>query len=460
MKELPKTNVLMVLLIVSLSFSVSVVSAVPAASPPTATNPQLNFVSTAYSDDHLYGVGYTSDFSIYFLDYTKNTISWKYPIGHWIGSIAISPDGRYVAVGGDEGRIYLFYQTGDLLWKKSFGNSVIRSISFSKEGYFIDASTALNQAYYINKYGDQADRPPAPAVAARPSATGSTLPKTSGQLDYLPANIDANSIFGNSYFVWIVLALLILFVFWGISSSRKKIGSARPYQPPPQNGAIYVDSIPNGAAIYFDGIYAGVSPVTISNVIPATHTIKATLNGYHPETQRINISAGQVSGFSLSLRKVTPPPPKQQPSQTPPQPPRPPVFPPKSFQGLIAQLGAKAQQDREEAQKQLIIKVNTEGKSVIQQIIKELETQPSAVKREIVNLLYYLSKESHEGQKVTEELILALTYSSPEVKWLIIQTLGRLKDKRALSALEAAVSDTDFLVKYWAIISLKSIQES
>ena len=130
------------------------------------------------------------------------------------------------------------------------------------------------------------------------------------------------------------------------------------------------------------------------------------------------------------------------------------------FRILITQLGAKAPQDREEAQKQLIIKVNTEGKPAIQQIIKELEKQPSGIKREIVNLLYYLSKESHDGQKVTEELILALTYSSSEVKWLIVQTLGRLKDKRALSAVEAAVSDTDFLVKYWAIISLKSIQES
>jgi len=104
--------------------------------------------------------------------------------------------------------------------------------------------------------------------------------------------------------------------------------------------------------------------------------------------------------------------------------------------------------------------VITEGRTAIQQIIKELEKQPSGIKREIVNLLYYTSKESQEGQKVTDELIVALTYSSPDVKWLIIQTLGRLKDKRALSTLEAAVSDTDFLVKYWAIISLKNIQES
>ena len=104
--------------------------------------------------------------------------------------------------------------------------------------------------------------------------------------------------------------------------------------------------------------------------------------------------------------------------------------------------------------------MNTEGKTAIQQIIKELETRPSTIKREIINLLYYLCKEGHDGQKVTEELITALTYSSSDVKWLIIQTLGRLKDKRAQHALEAAVSDSDFLVRYWAIISLKNVQES
>jgi hypothetical protein len=452
MKEKQKILVLRLLLVILVLFYIPIASAVPSASPPTATNPQVNFVSTVYSDDHLYGVGYTSDFSIYFLDYTKNTISWKYPIGHWVGSIAISPDGRYVAVGGDEGRIYLFYQTGDLLWKKSFGNAVIRSISFSKEGYYIDASTALNQAYYINKYGDLADRPATTPVVENPSATLSSISGSPST-----GNFDTNGIFGNNYFVWIVLILLILFVFWGISSSQKK-GSSSGYQPPSNNGNIYADSIPLGAEIYLDGVFVGVTPFTIWAVDPGSHLLRASMNGYDSNTQQISISAGQTFVYSPTLRKLSPPSPQPQPQPQPPIRPQPPVSQPKSaFQDLITQLGAKG---KEEAQKQLIIKVNTEGKSAIQQIIKELEKQPSGIKREIINLLYYLSKESHEGQKVTEELILALTYSSPEVKWLIVQTLGRLKDKRALSAVEAAVSDTDFLVKYWAIISLKSIQES
>jgi len=402
-----------------------------------------------------YSAKITNNNEIVFLENGQEL--WTQKIYHQIGSIGISPNGEYVAVGCEEGVIYLFNSDWavSLLWQKKFGDSSFQSISFQENGNFIEATNTLNQKFVITRTGNLVSSSH-PVTSAATATASSSSPKSSASI----TNDDSNGFWGIPWYIWGFLALICLWILWTGKSKKRTKSTTGSYQPPPQNGAIYVDSIPNGAEIYFDGIYAGVSPLTISSVIPATHTIKATLNGYHPETQRINISAGQVSGYSLNLRKVTPPPPKQPPRPTPPQPPQPPVFHLKSFQGLIAQLGAKAQHDREEAQKQLIIKVNTEGKPAIQQIIKELEKQPSGVKREIVNLLYYLSKESHDGQRVTEELILALTYSSSEVKWLIVQTLGRLKDKRALSAIEAATLDTDFLVKYWAIISLKNIQES
>ena len=402
-----------------------------------------------------YSAKITNNNEIVFLENGQEL--WTQKIYHQIGSIGISPNGEYVAVGCEEGVIYLFNSDWavSLLWQKKFGDSSFQSISFQENGNFIEATNTLNQKFVITRTGNLVSSSH-PVTSAATATASSSSPKSSASI----TNDDSNGFWGIPWYIWGFLALICLWILWTGKSKKRTKSTTGSYQPPPQNGAIYVDSIPNGAEIYFDGIYAGVSPLTISSVIPATHTIKATLNGYHPESQRINISAGQVSGYSLNLRKVTPPPPKQPPRPTPPQPPQPPVFHLKSFQGLIAQLGAKAQHDREEAQKQLIIKVNTEGKPAIQQIIKELEKQPSGVKREIVNLLYYLSKESHDGQRVTEELILALTYSSSEVKWLIVQTLGRLKDKRALSAIEAATLDTDFLVKYWAIISLKNIQES
>jgi hypothetical protein len=447
MKENPRLQFLWLLLVISLSFFVLVGS----VSASTATNNQfvIYSVHTANND---YTVEATNDNYIVFRQAGQKL--WSQKIDRQIGSIAISPDGENVAVGCDGGVIY-YYGTSwsvQLLWTRTFGDATISSISFQKNGNFIEVTNALNQAFLVTRTGNLVQSSITQSVTPVASSTLSSIPKTAAPIDYFPANLDTNSIFGNIYFVWIVLALLILFVFWVIFSSYRKKGTVRNYQPPPpQNGMIYVESIPYGAAIYFDGIYYGISPLTIYNAIPATHTIKATLNGYNSDTQRITIKAGQTVTYSPTLRRSSPP---------PPPPPIKTQHPKLSFQDLITQLGAKTQQDRGEAQKQLIILVNSDGKTATKQIIKELEKQPSTIKREIVNLLYYLSKESPEGQKVTEELINALTYSPPEVKWLIIQTLGRLKDKRALYALEAAVSDQDFLVKYWAIISLKSIQES
>jgi hypothetical protein len=125
---------------------------------------------------------------------------------------------------------------------------------------------------------------------------------------------------------------------------------------------------------------------------------------------------------------------------------------------LFNQLKDKSLEDREESLKEFVILIESHGVIAIQQIIKELNMQPAGIKRDIFNLLFHLGKESDNSQIIIEELIHALTYSSLEVKWLIIQTLGRLNDKRAITALQATLSDTDFLVKYWSIISLKCIQ--
>jgi hypothetical protein len=401
----------------------------------------------------------TSDNNIYFYDNSnsKNAVPWTYNIGSYIGSLAISPDGKYVAVGSGSGLIYLFDQNGNLLWKKSFGDALINSISFSSDSNYIDASNALNQAFYINLDGNLTNRPATTEIVPSPSEPLSPISPSLTPSDNLPGTIDTNGVSWSSYMGWGIAILIILLFFSAIFISRRR--KRRGVKPPlpPQTGIIYAESIPHGAAIYINGTYVGISPLTIPHVWLGGHTLKATLNGYDSDTQRIYVNPGQTILYSPTLRKSP-----SQPSGTrPTSGPQPPKFKPKlPFQDLIAQLGTKSQEDREEAQKQLIILVNTEGKSTIQKIIKELDKQPSGIKREIVNLLYYISKESHEGQKVTEELINALTYSSPDVKWLIIQTLGRLKDKRALHALEVAVSNTDFLVKYWAIVSLKNIQES
>ncbi|MDO8873090.1 MAG: PEGA domain-containing protein [Methanoregula sp.] len=78
--------------------------------------------------------------------------------------------------------------------------------------------------------------------------------------------------------------------------------------PPVQNGAIYAQSNPAGAAIYMNGNYYGYSSITIPNLPPGTYSMKATLSGYTPDTRLINVYAGQTAPYYPTLQQSPPPP--------------------------------------------------------------------------------------------------------------------------------------------------------
>ena len=78
--------------------------------------------------------------------------------------------------------------------------------------------------------------------------------------------------------------------------------------PPVQGGAIYAQSNPAGAAIYMNGNYYEYSPITLPNLQPGTYSMKATLNGYTPNTQIITVYAGQAAPYYPVLQQSPPPP--------------------------------------------------------------------------------------------------------------------------------------------------------
>ncbi len=81
----------------------------------------------------------------------------------------------------------------------------------------------------------------------------------------------------------------------------------QPSPNPARTGAIFAQSTPDGAAIYVNGAYEGVSPVTITDLLPATYSMKATLSGYPDDEQRIAISAGRTSFYSPVFYPSPPP---------------------------------------------------------------------------------------------------------------------------------------------------------
>lgn len=78
--------------------------------------------------------------------------------------------------------------------------------------------------------------------------------------------------------------------------------------PPVQNGAIYAQSSPAGAAISMNGNFYGYSPVTIPNLPPGTYSMKATLNGYTPDSRLVIVYAGQTASYYPTLQPSPPPP--------------------------------------------------------------------------------------------------------------------------------------------------------
>lgn len=78
--------------------------------------------------------------------------------------------------------------------------------------------------------------------------------------------------------------------------------------PPVQNGAIYAQSSPAGAAIYLNGIFQGYSPMTIPNLAPASYSMKASLNGYSTDSRLVTVYAGQTATYYPTLQPSPPPP--------------------------------------------------------------------------------------------------------------------------------------------------------
>jgi hypothetical protein len=75
-----------------------------------------------------------------------------------------------------------------------------------------------------------------------------------------------------------------------------------------QTGTIYAQSSPAGAAIYLNGNFYGYSPITIPNLAPGSFSMKASLNGYTPDTRIVSVYAGQTAGYYPVLQPSPPPP--------------------------------------------------------------------------------------------------------------------------------------------------------
>ena len=90
--------------------------------------------------------------------------------------------------------------------------------------------------------------------------------------------------------------------------TTKAYAVLRPLSTPTPSatyGALSVDSSPQGAQIYLNGYYRGISPISLDQLTPGSYTIAVVLDGYNAYSTLVRISAGSTTNVYTALLPVS-----------------------------------------------------------------------------------------------------------------------------------------------------------
>jgi len=68
-------------------------------------------------------------------------------------------------------------------------------------------------------------------------------------------------------------------------------------------GTLSLSSNPAGAAVYVDSVSMGVTPITLANIAPGTHTVEIRSPGYLTFSLQVMVNAGETTSLSPALVK-------------------------------------------------------------------------------------------------------------------------------------------------------------
>jgi hypothetical protein len=83
--------------------------------------------------------------------------------------------------------------------------------------------------------------------------------------------------------------------------SSKKKGKTVAAAPAIVAGQLSIDSTPQGAQIQVDGQASGVTPFSLSSLMPGQHSVTVSKPGFVTDTRTINVSSGSKSVMSVQL---------------------------------------------------------------------------------------------------------------------------------------------------------------
>ena len=67
-------------------------------------------------------------------------------------------------------------------------------------------------------------------------------------------------------------------------------------------GGLSFDTSPQGASMYFNGYFRGISPFSLEQVKPGSYTVEAVLNGYKTYTTMVRITPGIKTDVDCPLQ--------------------------------------------------------------------------------------------------------------------------------------------------------------
>jgi len=68
-------------------------------------------------------------------------------------------------------------------------------------------------------------------------------------------------------------------------------------------GTLSLASNPAGAAVYVDSVSMGITPITLANIAPGTHTVEIRSPGYLTFSLQVTVNAGETTSLSPALVK-------------------------------------------------------------------------------------------------------------------------------------------------------------
>lgn len=151
-----------------------------------------------------------------------------------------------------------------------------------------------------NANADTQAGPPSLQVSSEPadssvSFDGQYLGKTPFSADNLPAGTHTITVSRFGYAPYTTSASL---VNGGITVVNATL--------PIETGELAITTDPSGANISIDGTYAGISPSTLTGMMPGNHTVSVTKDGYEPLEQQVAITAGSTRQLSVNLTSSSP----------------------------------------------------------------------------------------------------------------------------------------------------------